>query len=153
MKFVYSLDNIKMELQPADIDGDGVVGGIETIPQRIDSGVTSIIQETDLSGSLKELNKDTDEVNSRQSAIDLRTRLYSFFQINAISAYEYLVEVGMIPKECICLTKQIKRNLVSHKGEGRKEMVNLVAGKREMDSKNMGFMDKMKQGMFGQQQN
>ena len=132
------IDGVKTKLIPADLDGDGVTGGIEKIPQKFADSVTNITQGTELEGSLKELNLDDINADTRMSAIDMRTRLASF-EISAVLAVDSLVALGVLPQKCLPLSTQKKRLNVSLGGKGREEMVQLVAGKREQDAKAGGM--------------
>lgn len=50
----------------------------------------------------------------------------------------------VISTSCLTVTRQAKRLNVSIKGEGRKETVELVAGKREHDKQTNGMLGNMK---------
>jgi len=140
-----TLDGIKTKLVPTDLDGDGVTGGVERVQQKLSDSVTNITQGTELEGSLKELNADSINVETRMSAIDMRTRLHSF-EISAVLAVDSLVALGVLPQKCLPLSTQKKRLNVSEGGKGREEMVTLVAGKREQDAK-MGAMQSFGNGV------
>lgn len=131
---IVNLDGIRIILEAADLDGDGVTGGIESITQRFDKGITPILQPTELGDSLKELNKDDIEVTTRMSGIDMRARLHPI-EIASILALDALVSLGVCPTKCLAFTRQKKRLSVSLAGKGREEIVNIVAGKREQDAK------------------
>lgn len=142
---IISLDGVKIELEAPDLDKDGIVGGVEKVTQKFSEGVTNITQSTELEGSLRELNADAINNETRMSAIDMRTRLHSF-EISAVLAVDSLVALGVLPQRCLPLSTQKKRLNVSEGGQGRKEMVELVAGKREQDVK-MGAMSRMGDGV------
>ncbi len=142
---IISIDGIRITLEAPDLDKDGVTGGIEKIPQKFNEGVTNITQSTELEGSLKELNADMINPETRMSAIDMRTRLHGF-EISAVLAIDSLVALGVLPQRCLPLSTQKKRLNVSQDGLGRKEMVELVAGKHERDIK-MGAMGRMGEGI------
>ncbi len=151
---IITLDGVKTKLVPTDLDGDGVTGGIEEVQQKFSDSVTNITQGTELEGSLKELNADSINPETRMSAIDMRTRLVSF-EISAVLAVDSLVALGVLPQKCLPLSTQKKRLNVSEGGKGREEMVQLVAGKREQDAKtgmmnNFGTGVKSFFGMGGQ---
>ena len=129
-----TLDGVKTKLNPTDQDADGDIGGAENIPQKLTDSVTNITQGTELEGSLKELNADAINAETRMSQIDMRTRLASF-EISAVLAVDSLVALGVLPQKCLPLSTQKKRLNVSEGGKGREEMVQLVAGKREQDAK------------------
>lgn len=110
--------------------------------------VSNITSPTELGESLKELNKDSIETNTRMSGIDMRARLHPF-EISYVLALDSLVALGVLPTSCLAFTRQKKRLSVSLLGKGREEIVNIVAGKREQDAKmGMNFGDRLK-GFFG----
>lgn len=131
---IINMDGIPTELENPDLDRDGRRGGIEKITKQLDDGVTNITQNTELEGSLKELNADTINPDTRMSQIDMRTRLHPI-EISAVLAVDSLVALGVLPQKCLPLSTQKKRLNVSELGKGRTEMVELVAGKREADIK------------------
>lgn len=148
---IITLDGIKTELVNPDLDHDGITGGVEKITKKFsDDGVTNIQQNSELEGSLKELNADAINPETRMSQIDMRSRLHPI-EISAVLAVDTLVAFGVLPQKCLTLSTQKKRLNVSEEGKGRTEMVELVAGKTERDVK-MGTMGKMQEGfknMFG----
>ncbi len=152
MNKIIIIDGIKLQVIAADLDGDGVTGGIEKVQQQIvDSGIQAITQSTELGDTLKELNKDTIEENTRMSGIDLRARLHPF-EISSVLALDALVSLGILPGKCLSFTRQKKRLSVSLDGKGREDIVNIVAGKREQDAKSGmfgGMGDKLKSFMGG----
>lgn len=147
MNQIIIIDGVKLQVMAADLDGDGVTGGIEKVQQQIvDAGIQPIQQPTELGDTLKELNKDEIEPNTRMSGIDLRSRLHTF-EISSVLALDALVSLGILPTKCLAFTRQKKRLSVSLDGKGRDDVVNIVAGKREQDAKAGfmgGFADKMK---------
>ena len=147
MRSVIVLDGIRMSLRPPDIDGDGVIGGIETVNQKIDTGMTSINQPTELGESLRELNLDNIEPNTRMSGIDMRARLH-YLEASSVLALDALVALKVLPIDCLAFSRQKKRLSVSIAGKGREEIVEIVGGKRELDAKKSGFGD-MAKGMVG----
>lgn len=120
-----------------------------TIPEFSEQGTQNIMQPTEIGESLRELNDDQLDPNTRMSGIDMRTRLHPA-EINSVLAMDSLVSLGVLPTRCLAFTRQKKRLAVSLSGKGRDDIVQVVAGKRELDQKMGagGFMDRMK-GMFG----
>ncbi len=141
------VDGVPTKLESPDVDGDGITGETESL-MRGQQGITSINQPTELGETLKELNKDVLET-SRMTAIDLRARLH-YVEIANVLALDSLVALGVCPTECLAFTRQKKRLSVSLDGKGRDDIVQIVAGKRELDAKAGGFMNGMK-GMMGMQ--
>ena len=144
---IIKIDGVPVKVISPDLDGDGNVGGVETISK--DMGLTNINQSSELGDSLKELNKDSIEGDTRMSGIDMRARLHPL-EISSILALDALVSLRIMPTSCLAFTRQKKRLSVSLEGKGREEIVNIVAGKRELDAKAGmgGFMDKAK-GFLG----
>lgn len=141
---VINLDGIKMQVEAADLDGDGKTGGVEKIQQTYDEGIQPVVQPTELGDSLNQLNLDNLETNTRMSGIDLRTRLHHA-EIASVLALDALVSLGVLPTKCLAFTRQKKRLAVSIEGKGREDIVNIVAGKRDQDAR-MGMMGGMKEG-------
>ena len=142
---IIALDGIRIRLENPDLDKDGVVGSVETVTKSMSDGVTNITQSTELEGSLRELNQDAINPETRMSAIDMRTRLHPI-EISSVLAVDSLVALGVLPQKCLPLSTQKKRLNVSEHGKGRQEMVELVSGKREQDIK-MGGMARMGEGI------
>ncbi len=143
---IISLDGIPTILVNPDLDKDGITGGVERITKTFgDEGVTNITQGTELGESLKELNADSINADTRMSAIDMRSRLHAI-EISSVLAVDALVGFGVLPQKCLILSTQKKRLNVSEGGLGRREMVELVAGKTDRDVK-MGTMGKMGEGI------
>lgn len=131
---IINIDGIPTELENPDLDRNGKKGGIEKITKQLNEGITNITQNTELEGSLKQLNDDNINADTRMSAIDMRTRLHPV-EVSAVLALDSLVALGVVPQKCLPLSTQKKRLNVSQDGKGRAEMVELVAGKRESDIK------------------
>lgn len=105
-----------------------------------DNGVITATEVSELQGSLQELNNDTVSPITRNSGIDLRTRLHNS-EIASITVLDTLVAFNFLPMSIVPFTLQKKRLAVSLKGKGRDEIVELVAGKREADTqKSTGFL-------------
>ena len=102
-------------------------------------------QETDLTGTIKNLNDDQLEKETGLSSIDTKTRLHPF-DISNINVHDVLIGMKCIPRVCSITTRVKKRLVVSMFGRGREEIVRIVTGEREHQSKG-GFGDIMK-GMF-----
>ena len=131
---IINMDGIPIQLENPDLDRNGKTGGIEKITKQLNDGVTNISQNTELEGSLKELNADSINPDTRMSQIDMRTRLHPI-EVSAVLALDSLVALGVVPQKCLPLSTQKKRLNVSEDGKGRAEMVELVAGKHERDIK------------------
>lgn len=116
---------------------------IKNISQNNNNGIITPTEISELQGSLQELNNDNVNPISRNSGIDLRTRLYNT-EIASITVLDTLVAFNFLPMSIVPFTLQKKRLAVSLKGKGRDEIVELVAGKRENDAtKNNGIFGNM----------
>ena len=115
-----------------------------------DSGIITPTEISELQGSLQELNNDKVSPITRNSGIDLRTRLHNT-EIASITVLDTLVAFNFLPMSIVPFTLQKKRLAVSLKGKGRDEIVELVAGKRENElqqkSSFFGHMFKKKEKM------
>lgn len=100
---------------------------------------------TELGESLSVLMDDTIESDTRMSGIDMRSNLASF-QAGNIIAFDGMVSFGVIPRDCLFLSRQVKRISCSINGWRASQIVETVVGKREADK--MGGMDKLK-SFFG----
>ena len=108
-------------------------------------GTTPIIQSTELGESLKYLNDDSLEQETRMSGIDMRARLH-YLEVQNVLALDTIVSLRILPTKCLAFTRQKKRLSVSVGGQGRKEMVEIVSGKKERDKEMSGggFFDGVK---------
>lgn len=142
------IDGIKMQLEAADVDGDGTTGGVEKIKQQFDQGIQPVLQPSELGDSLKELHNDDLDPNSRMSGIDMRANLHHI-EVQSVLALDALVGLGVLPTKVLAFSRQKKRLSKSLGGMGSKQIVELVGGKREQDSKNAfgNMMDKGKNFM------
>ncbi len=113
----------------------------------IDKGITNITQPTELGEAMQALDNDTLDTDTRMSRIDFNTRLHEV-EIGYVLAVDTLVMMKVCPTDCLSLTRQKKRLMVSLEGKGRIEKVDLVVGKREQDSKS-GFIGSIQNGFKG----
>jgi len=111
-----------------------VEGHLKKISYDENQGIITPTEVSELQGSLQELNNDKIDVESRNSGIDLRTRLHNT-EIASITVLDTLVAFNFLPMSIVPFTLQKKRLAVSLKGKGRDEIVELVAGKRENEQK------------------
>lgn len=148
------LDGIRTSLEAADLDQDSITGEIETIHQKIDTGTLPINAPTEIGESLKELHNDTLDHTTRMSGIDMRAYLH-YSEVASVLALDALVALGVLPTKTLAFSRQKKRLSKSIDGIGSKQIVDLVAGKRELEARTnpMNIGDKFKTffGMGGQQ--
>ena len=106
-----------------------------------------IVTPTELGETLRELNEDQIDPDTRMTSIDTRTRLTPI-ETRSVLALDSLVGLGVAHSMCLAITRQKKRLNISLMGLGRKEMVETVVGKREHDRGaepvTAGFFDKFK---------
>lgn len=133
------LNGVKTELVTADIDKDGKIGGTEKIQQNFDRNIMPIKESTELGDAIKEQNKDI--VSERLSSMDFGSRIDKL-EMSPMVALDSLIGMGVIPVECGKLNRVKMRKSVSIQGQGRKEFVDLVTGKKEYDMK-AGFGQKL----------
>lgn len=100
------------------------------------NGEQMITEQAELVGVIKEFNYDVIN-HENMSNIDFNTRLLRVEE-PSITSFETCGTAGLIPKRWLALPRKKKRNLVSIGGEGRKEGVQMVVGKREMDTQRSG---------------
>jgi len=132
------LDGTLIELKPKDLDGNGLTGDLH--PEQLSRssfGEINATEPTELGESLRELNDDTISSENRMSGIDMRTRL-NMFEIPPILSVDSLVGFKFLPIDCLTFTRQKKRLNVSQDGEGRREMCEIIGGKKENDIRKSG---------------
>jgi len=143
------IDGSRVELLKPDLNKDGIVSDIENIDDNsYDEQITDISQPTELGESLRELNLDSLEADTRMSGIDMRSRLH-FVEIPSILAVDTLVGFKFLPTSCLAFTRQKKRLSVSLDGKGRGEIVDIVGRKREDDVRKGGIMSNINNKLFG----
>jgi len=144
---IFILDGQKVSLSFSDLDGDGRASAdiVERLPSSL-RNETQVIQPTELGETLKELNKDEVEQDSRMSSIDLKARLADM-EVGAILVYDTLIAMKFLPDNALFLTRQRKRLSVSEGGKGRAETVDIVRGVKDQQQK-IGAIDKF-MGAFG----
>jgi len=111
-----------------------------------DSGITQIQQHTELGEAIDKLNSDIYDHSKNASSIDFVSNIpkISFPFIVALDA---LAQMHVLPQKSIKLTLAFKRNAPSIDGQGREQVVKVVAGRRD-DEERRSFggqiMDRVK---------
>jgi len=137
------VDSVPVQVLAPDLNGDGIVGGVETVSSR---GMVEmpVAVTSELGEALRELNRDSSPEGSIVSDIDLRSRLDKYC-IAPLTAVESLVRLNVYPMAALDFTIQWKRNWVSEDGKGRGEFVQVTQGlKGAEDKKNLSVIDKIK---------
>jgi hypothetical protein len=139
---IITIDGIKTELRSPDLDGDGETGGVEQL--RPQTGIVPVMQQSELGETIKEIYADEVDPRTRMTSIDLRTRIQSYFERNAMIGIDSATSLKLLPLECSVITRHAKRLNVSLMGKGRQEAVDIIAGQREHVKNSMGLGDKIR---------
>ena len=127
------LDGIKTKVEPPDLDGDGITGGLEILQRATDEhGIIPHVQPTELGESLSKLDDDRLDPETKMSQIDMNAILDPFEE-TFILAFDSLIAFKICPPFALRFTRQKKRLSVSRHGRGREQKVEMVVGKREHD--------------------
>lgn len=126
------IDGIRMKIESADIDGDGIINEVESVKSH-DKGFMQIKDSTELGEALEHQNMDVDNKRGMNS-VDFISRLAPY-EIAPMSAVTYISRAGVISGTAKDLVIDIMRKKVSEKGKGRDEFVNVVVGKKEQEIK------------------
>lgn len=129
-----SIDGTTIQLQAADYDGDGKVGGIEKIPAQAKKPLDFLKTKSELGEVTENMNKDEIEPGIEMSTMDKMSRLHPV-QIPAIVVWDYLVKSNFLMTDALHVSRQVKRLEVSRDGLGRNEWVEVVGRKNEVDAK------------------
>ena len=120
-------------------DNDNISSDVELPANRRNE--TEIMQPTELAETIKEMNSDSIDPDSRMSSIDTKARVNPM-QMSAVIALDSLVAMKFLPVSALFITRQMKRLSVSLNGLGRKEMIEAIRGVKDAESKE-GFMSKL----------
>jgi hypothetical protein len=128
-------------LKARDFNRDGVTGGTEELSR--DNPIITAKDSTELGDAITEFNRD-DVSEDRLSSIDFRSRIDPF-EMQPMVALDALIGMSVIPVQCGILNRVKMRKSVSISGQGRKEFVDIVVGKREDDENKLkkGFKNLM----------
>ncbi len=108
------INGFGIQLTEPDLNGDGVVDEFESFERNVDGGISNIIQPSEISESMKEINEDKVDANTKMSSIDMKSRL-SIFELPSIVAIDSLVALRVFPESTLKITRSKKRNAVSIK--------------------------------------
>ena len=133
------VDGIRIRLENADINKDGISGGVETVKSHQDQGVMHLKESTELGEVLEHQTRDI-ENDQRLSSVDFISNITNF-QHAPISAVEFIASAGVISRRSRIITRIIKRNAVSLDAMGRKQNVEIAVGKREQDVRKAGIQN------------
>ena len=131
------------------LDGSKIIKEKEIFRDEYNNnGEQEINEPTELGEAIRELNSDVISNDIKMSGIDLRSRLHNI-EISSILAVDTLVSFNFLPISCLPFTRQKKRLSVSQGGLGRKEIVSIVAGKRELETSTGSTLMGGMKNMFG----
>jgi len=117
----------------------------DPIASRQDNDVIPINQQSEMGEVLDKAYTQSDifDKESNTSTIDFWSRIPPIVE-SFIIRFEASAQMGVIPKNAIVVTRSAKRNYVSRDGAGRKEAVQIIAGKRELEAETSGFGSSVK---------
>jgi len=132
-----NLDGCKVEIVPPDLDGDGKTGGIEKVERKTAaSDIIPITQKSELGDSLGIAFSDKFDPIEKVSDID---QLASIHDVQApyLTIWESLCKNNYLSPRHQSISRQVKRNsnsiMTKNMGIGRRNIENMVVGKREHD--------------------
>ena len=134
---IIKLDGCKIEVVPPDLDGDGKVGGVEklTLKNPMDD-IINIKKTSELGDSLSIAFSDKFDPIEKVSDID---QLASIHDVQApyLTIWESLCKASYLSPRHQSISRQVKRNsnsiMTKNMGIGRRNIENMVVGKREHD--------------------
>lgn len=129
-KHIVIIDGTRMELHPVDVDKDNITGGTEKVHRASSNPVMPVTESTELKDALEKFN--LDEVKGRLSSMDFLSRIDKY-ESTPMIALDSLIGMQIIPQDCGILNRVKMRKSVSINGEGRKEFVDIVVGKKDQD--------------------
>jgi len=130
------MSRVKIDDRDKNIISDIRENALESF-RNSDSGTINVQEASEIAETLKELNNDNKDIDSKMSNIDMRTRLH-YMEISGLLAIDTLVSFNFIPERCLVFTRQKKRLAVSLKGKGREEIVQIARGHIEDEIKKKG---------------
>jgi len=133
MEELIIIDGVPSRLKAADLNKDGIVGGIEDLQQILGPSVINQTSPSELGDTLKELNRDDLDPQTKMSGIDMRSIIHPLDIVN-IAAFDSLIWLDFLPSKCLAITRKMLRLSVSQLGKGREHMVDIATGKRSFDA-------------------
>jgi len=134
---IITLDGCKIKVLPPDLDGDGKIGGVEKITQK--SSFDDIIQvkkSSELGDSLGIAFSDKFDPVEKVSDIDQLASIHDA-QAPYLTIWESLCKACYLSPKHLGIARQVKRNsnsiMTKNMGIGRRNIENMVVGKREHD--------------------
>jgi len=111
----------------------------EDLPSGPDD-VMNVEQKSELGEVLDKAFQNSDQFDEKtnMSTIDFWSRIPKYVETFVIR-FDSAGQMGIIPKRSLAVTRSAKRIYVSREGAGRKEAVDIIAGKRSSEAETSGF--------------
>lgn len=145
---IYTINGQRLKLVGADVNKDGMTDKTEEISRANIDDVVPVQRSTEMGEALSEMNKDIIDLVTRQSSIDFLSEI-SPHEYDAMCRLDALIALRLLPTSVLTINRSKMRKSVSLKRQGRKEFVDLVSGKQDLDEKRgnalrnfMGFKKK-----------
>lgn len=121
---------------------DKKVSEIENLTPQSD--VVTVHQQSELGEVIDKAfqNSDIFDEKANMSTIDFWSRIPPIVE-PFINKLESASALNVIPRSAAIITRVAKRNFVSRDGQGRKEAVQIIAGKRDLEIETQGFGGRM----------
>lgn len=136
---LFKIDNVRMRIEQADIDGDGVIGEMESISTHKDFGKYAITDTTELGEALAHVSKDIDEP-SGFSSVDFIASINSYQHI-CLVVLNMCSDMHLLGGKTKNLVRNILRKTVSIDARGRNDAVKIASGKAELDARKTGLQN------------
>lgn len=135
MRKLYRVDGVRIKYEMPDLDGDGEVGGIETVRRSRDNDVVDVKETTELKDVM-----DTVFPRREHQRINMLGNINKFEAMN-IFKLRSLVNAKFLPFFCLNVSDEYLEISVSGNARGRDDARDITIGKMERDS---NLKDKVK---------
>ena len=147
------IDGVRIQVHAADVDGDGITGGIERVNQQLGDDSRELVQPTDMGEVIGNLKEDKLDESTGMSSVDFISNLHPL-EVPSLIGIDTLVGFSILPRQCLNLTRQVKRLRVSQGARGREDIVRCVTGERDHQQASAmgggGVIDRIK-GFFNKE--
>lgn len=127
MRSIYKVNGIKVLFEKADLDGDGKVGGVERVRQKLDTSQLDVKETTELKDVM-----DTVFPKRSEGRINMLSNLNKFEVANMFKLRS-LVNARFLPKFCDEVSDEYLELSVSGDARGREDAKGISIGKMERD--------------------
>lgn len=136
---LFKIDSVRMKIEQSDIDGDGIIGELESVPTHHEAGKYVISDTTELGEALNHVSKDVDEP-SGFSSVDFIASINSYQHI-CLVVLNMCSDIHLLGGKTKNLVRNILRKTVSIDARGRNDAVKIASGKAELDVKKSGLQN------------